>query len=139
MVKEFGCRMNGLNNITILMNNIGEDADLLTRCDAWLEQERKIVASQLDEKARELEKLLLAQKIKKLLQQRNLVAVQQILRTAEGDMKDVIIKLMNLPDAIYLLEQQHQETIDKLNTTAQLTTWNDDGYDVATSRALRPS
>lgn len=121
------------------MNNIGEDADLLTRCDAWLEQERKIVASQLDEKARELEKLLLAQKIKKLLQQRNLVAVQQILRTAEGDMKDVIIKLMNLPDAIYLLEQQHQETIDKLNTTAQLTTWNDDGYDVATSRALRPS
>jgi Cdc6-like AAA superfamily ATPase len=123
--------------LTTLMSNIGEDADLLTRCDAWLEQERRTVASQLDEKARELEKLLLAQKIKKLLQQKNLVAVQQILRTAEGDMKDVIIKLMNLPDAIYLLEQQHQETIDEINTNAQTAAWAADGYDVATSRALR--
>ena len=51
-----------------LLEDIGEDANLLTRSDAWLEQERTNVASELDERARELEKVLTAQKIKRLLQ-----------------------------------------------------------------------
>lgn len=121
-----------------LLNDIGEDADLLTRSDEWLEQERTLVASQLDEKARELEKVLLAQKIKKLLQQKNLVAVQQILRTADGEMKDIIVRLMKLPDAISLIDKQ-QDTVDEVNAAAQFMTWDNDGYDIATSRALRPT
>lgn len=122
-----------------LLNDIGDDADLLVRSDEWLEQERKVVASQLDEKARELEKLLLAQKIKRLLQQKNLVAVQQILRTAEGEMKDIIVRLMKLPDAMHLLEERKHDTIDEVNTAGQFMTWDNDGYDLATSRALRPT
>jgi hypothetical protein len=120
-----------------LLTEIGDDADLLTRSDDWLEQERRVVASQLDEKARELEKLLLAQKIKKLLQQKNLVAVQQILRTADGEMKDIIVRLMKLPDAVHLLERHKQETLDEVNAAGQFMTWDNDGYDLATSRALR--
>jgi len=126
-------------NLINLLNDIGDDADLLTRSDDWLEQERRIVASELDEKARELEKLLLAQRIKRLLQQKNLVAVQQILRTANGEMQDIIVRLMKLPEAIHLLEQCRQDTIDDVNTAAQLLNWNNDGYDLSTSRALRPS
>jgi hypothetical protein len=126
-------------SLTNLLNDIGDDADLLTRSDEWLEQERKIVASQLDDRARELEKLLLAQRIKRLLQQKNLVAVQQILRTADGEMKDIIIRLMKLPDALHLLERHRRDTIDDVNVAAQLMNWDYDGYDISTSRALRPT
>lgn len=123
--------------LTNLLNDIGDDAELLTRTDAWLEQERKVVAADLDGKARELEKVLLAQRIKRLLQQKNLVAVQQILR-ADGEMKDIIIRLMNLPDAIHLLDQE-TETIDDANKASQFMTWGNDGYDICSSRALRPA
>ena len=122
-----------------LLTDIGEDADLLTRSDEWLEQERRHIASELDEKARELEKLLLAQRIKRLLQQKNLVAVQQILRTANGEMKDIIVRLMKLPDAIHLMEQARIDTVDEANAAGQLLTWDLDGYDIDTSRSLRPS
>jgi hypothetical protein len=123
-------------SILNLISEIGEDADLLARSDEWLEQERKATAAELDRKAQELRALLLAQRIKRLLQQRNLVAVQQILRTADGEVRDIIIKIMNLPDALAILDHRH-DTLDEANTAAQILTWNRDGYDVATSAALR--
>ena len=121
-----------------LLDDIGEDADLLTRSDEWLEQERRNVASALDERVQELEKLLIAQKIKRLLQQKNLVAVQQILRSADGEMKDIIVRLMKLPDAVHLMEQSQVDTLDSINAAGQFVTWDNDGYDIATSRTLRP-
>lgn len=120
-----------------LLEDIGEDADLLIRSDAWLEQERKNVASELDERARELEKVLIAQKIKRLLQQKNLVAVQQILRSANGEMKEIIVRLMKLPDAMHLMEQPQVDVLDGINTSSQFMTWDKDGYDIQTSRSLR--
>lgn len=123
-----------LNN---LLHDIGEDADLLIRSDEWLEQERRIISCEIDEKIKELEKLLLAQRIKRLLQQKNLVAVQEILRSANGDPADIIIKLMKLPDAIYLMEQNNLDIMDGMNAANQLLSWDSDGYDIITSRALR--
>ena len=119
-----------------LMTEIGEDADLLTRSDEWLEEERRATASELDRKAQELRAVLLAQRIKKLLQQKNLVAVQQLLRTADGEMQDIIVRIMNLPDAMHLLSSR-QDTLDELSTAAQQITWNNDGYDLIRSAALR--
>jgi hypothetical protein len=123
-------------NLLELLNDIGEDADLLTRSDDWLEQERRSVAADLDTKARELEKILMATRIKRLLQQKNLVAVQQLLKNADGETKDIIIRLMKLPDAMSLMEQP-ADTLDEVNAAAQCMTWEKDGYDLSTSRALR--
>jgi hypothetical protein len=59
-----------------MLRDIGDDADLLTKSDEWLESNRKSIAQEVDMKLQELKKILLAQKIKSLLQSKNLVAVQ---------------------------------------------------------------
>lgn len=118
------------------MLEIGEDADLLIRNDEWLEEERRVTATELDQKAQELRVILLAQRIKKLLQQKNQVAVQQILRTTDGITKDIIIKIMNLPNALHMLSSP-QDTLDELNLAAQLINWDSDGYNLPDSAALR--
>lgn len=119
-----------------LISEIGDDADLLTRSDEWLEEERRATATELDKKTQELRIVLLAQRIKSLLQQKNLVAVRQLLHTTDGQTKDIIIKIMNLPDALRLLSEP-QDTLDEVNSTAQHLTWNKDGYDITRSAALR--
>ena len=118
-----------------LIKEIGDDADLLIRNDEWLEEERRITATELDQKAQELHAILLAQRIKKLLQQKNQVAVQQILRTTDGKTKDIIIKIMNLPNALRLLSSP-LDTLDELNSAAQLINWDSDGYNLPDSAAL---
>ncbi len=123
-------------NVMTLMHEIGPNADLLTRSDMWLEEERKSVASKLDQAATDLRAILLAQQIKTALQQKNLVAVQRILKDADGKILDIVIRIMNLPDAMVALSKP-RGTIDKLNTAAQLHGWDKDGYDIAASSALR--
>lgn len=122
-----------------LINEIGDDADLLTRSDEWLEEERKTTAASLDRTARELHAIQTAQRIKRLLQQRNLVAVQSIIRSEEGDIRDILVRIMSLPDAIALLRAHKNDTLDEINLAAQLVGWNSDGYDTAISSRLRPS
>lgn len=119
-----------------LIKEIGEDADLLIRNDEWLEEERRITATELDQKAQELHAILLAQRIKRLLQQKNQVAVQQILRATDGTTIDIIIKIMNLPNALRMLSSP-QDTLDELNSAAQLINWDRDGYNLSDSAALR--
>ena len=119
-----------------LIQEIGNDADLLIRNDDWLEEERRVTATELDQKAQELRAILLAQRIKRLLQQKNQVAVQEILRTTDGTTKDIIIKIMNLPNALHMLSSP-QDTLDELNSAAQLINWDSDGYNLSDSAALR--
>lgn len=120
-----------------LIEEIGDDADLLTRSDEWLEEERKSTAASLDRIARELHAIQMAQRIKRVLQQYNLVAVQSLVRSNNGDINNIAINVMNLPDAIKLLSSQNNDTIDAVNLASQLYGWNSDGYDVATSAQLR--
>ncbi len=125
-----------LNN---LMEQIGEDADLLTYNDEWLEQERVKRAGELERAAEELRAILLAQKIKKNLQQKNLVAMQQIVRDADGEIKSMIVRVVNLPDALSMMRSQQDtaDALDTVNIAAQLDGWARDGYDIAASAALR--
>jgi len=118
------------------MNSIGEDADLLVRSDEWLEQQRKATAADLDGHARELEKLLLAQQIKRILRDKNAVAVQKILQNSDGEVEDITLQLMNLPDALCHIEDPLND-LDSVNAESQVVTWSNDGYDVETSRSLR--
>jgi hypothetical protein len=123
-------------SLLTLMKEIGDNADLLTRSDSWLDEQRRSKAAELDRVANELRVVLLAQRVKKALQQRNMVAVQQILRDTNGDVRNIIIRLMNLPDALTLLNKP-QDTLDEVNTAAQIAGWDGDGYDIPTSAALR--
>lgn len=122
--------------LTNLLDSIKDDADLLTRGDAWLEHEREVVTSELQCRADYLKKVITAQAIKKMLQDRNLVAVQHICRSTNNETTDVVIKMMKLPDAIKSIEE-HNDTLDEINSLGQIMTWRADGYDIVTSRSLR--
>ncbi len=122
-------------NLISQMEELGQDADLLTRSDQWLEQERIRRANELERAATELRAIHVAQKIKRQLQEKNLVAVQQLLRDADGEVKNIIVRIMNLPDALSMLSTS--DTLDELNVAAQLHGWQEDGYDLVASAALR--
>jgi len=57
------------------MNEIGGDADLLTRSDEWLDSHRKYLSGRMSELAEELDAVLIAQRYKNVLQSNNLVAI----------------------------------------------------------------
>jgi hypothetical protein len=120
-----------------LMIEIGDDTDLLTRSDEWLEEERKSIAAKFDEIARELRSVITAQKIKMHLQQRNLVAVQSLSRDTSGQVYNTSVNIMNLPDAVYLLKNQNNDDLDKVNYLGHISGWESDGYDIETSSELR--
>ena len=115
----------------ILINDLGEDADLLVRSDEWLEFERRTTATELDRCANELRAIHLAQRIKKALQQKNLVAIQELVRTIDGEIQDVLIRILDLPKAVHKIKDSTvHDHIDILNAIAQYQGWKKDGYDV---------
>jgi hypothetical protein len=126
------------SRILTQITELGADADLLTRHDDWLETQREDIQGDLERKTTELRAILLAQRIKRALQQRNLVPVQQLIRSSEGGITDMVIHIMNLPDAIQVLREPI-DTLDEINAAGQLYGWGRDGYDIKTSNALRPS
>jgi hypothetical protein len=114
-----------------LINDLGEDADLLTCSDEWLESERRTTATELDRCANELRAIYLAQRIKRALQQKNLVAVQELVRNMDGDIQDVLIRILDLPKAVRKIRNSAvHDHIDILNAIAQYQGWKKDGYDV---------
>lgn len=119
-----------------LINTLGDDATLLTRSDEWLERERQATAQKMDMLANELRAIMLAQRIKRLLQQKNLVAVQHLLKSEDGKVRDIIIRLMNLPDALQMLRPT-EDHLEEFNRIAQIQGWKKDGYDIEASAALR--
>jgi len=123
-------------NLNELIEEIGNDADLLTRSDAWLEDARHRCNQELEAAATELRAIILAQKVKGLLQQKNLVAVQQILRSTDGEIRSIIIRVLNLPDALSIISKPH-DALDMANAAGQLLTWENDGYELQESAALR--
>ena len=113
-----------------MIHEIGEDADLLARSDEWLDSQRKHITLQMSTLADELGAVLIAQKYKVKLQEKNLVAVMEI---EEDNAFDTVVKVMSLPDAI----NQLKFSTSKLNKKAQYKNWEDDGYDIQTSSLLR--
>ncbi len=119
-----------------MIDTLGDDADLLARSDQWLEEERRTIAQEMDNLANQLRATMSAIKIKRKLQQRNLVAVQHLCHNNDGDIVDIIIRLMPLPDALQLISNPRNE-LDVLNRETQLRSWADEGFDLAASAALR--
>jgi hypothetical protein len=118
-----------------LIENLGSDADLLVKSDKWLEEERKICANNMDELAEKMRALMLAQSIKKLLQDRNMVALQELKKDKSGNIEDIIINLSKLPNALKAI-QDPKDTDEQINAATQLYAWYSDGYDIKTSNFL---
>lgn len=122
--------------LTTLVRDLGENADYLIRSDRWLEEERKGTADAMNDLAEKLRALMLAQNIKHLLQDKNLVALQELLRNSNGEVEDIIISITKLPDAVQALKNP-RDTDGQINAVTQFITWENDGYDIRTSAALR--
>ena len=109
-----------------MMSNLGIDAILLTKPDNWLHHQRQIAENDLTELAESLRAIILAQRIKAYLKDRNLTA-----EAIEVDDK-VALAIMNVPDMINAIRQpstlkNYADLLDKLQTLS------DDGYDIEQS------
>lgn len=123
-------------DLNFLLRQLGEEKDLILRTEKWLTQEKISISADIDEKVRELEKILVAIKVKNMLQDKNMVALKQVLRNDNGSIKDIIIKIMSLPDAIDMCEKSENH-LDKINYLKHMTEWDKEGYDIKLSADLR--
>lgn len=119
-----------MNQLDIIQS-LGTDTILLTRPDSWLEQRKRSVSAQLSILVEEIKALDRATRIKRKLQDKNLVAVKHW-KTVDG-LPDEVIEIMDLPEAIqHLGKDEHAyESLEQLNV------WRADGYDVEVASQLR--
>lgn len=123
-------------DLSTLLYELKGELDLITKTDEWLDREKVSLSADIDEKVKELEKILLAMKVKNILQSKNMVAVKQIIKTQEGGIKDIVLRIMSLPDAIELYNKSDNH-LEEVQYLQNITAWEKDGYDIITSKALR--
>ena len=116
-------------SILTLLEDMGDDLDLLVRSDEWLEEERRSMAAEMDRIARELRSIYTAQRLKRELQQSNLVAVQSLITGDDGEIKDINIAIMPVNKAKNHLDSE-TGNLAMINREAQIGCWRSDGYDV---------
>ena len=121
-----------------LLEAIREDADLLTKSDAWLEEEKNFFTEQLRKTIEELKPILLAIAIKQKLQQQNMVPRQKFVRGNTGQIEDVVIDFCKLPEALRDILYNSKDTLDQLIAAGNVATWQIDGYDVNTCMQMVP-
>jgi hypothetical protein len=115
-----------------LLEAIREDADLLTKTDMWLEEEKNYFTEQLRKNIEELKPILLAIAIKQKLQQQNMVPRQKFIRNSTGQIENVVIDFCKLPEALKDMVYNSKDTLDQLIAAGNIATWQIDGYDVNT-------
>lgn len=115
-----------------LLEAIREDADLLTKTDMWLEEEKNYFTEQLRKTIEELKPILLAIAIKQKLQQQNMVPRQKFIRSNTGQIENVVIDFCKLPEALKDMVYNSKDTLDQLMAAGNIATWQIDGYDVNT-------
>lgn len=113
--------------IQLLLNKIGDDADLLTYSDMWLERERQFIAAEMEDLLQQLRVVTLAQHIKAKLQQTNLVAFQNVKKTPNDLIKTVEVCVTDARNAVNVLK--NGVDVDQ-HSLAQICMMRDDGYDV---------
>jgi len=118
-----------MNQLDII-SELGDDADLLIKSDAWLLAQKLKISQAMTLLACDLRKILIAAEIKRKLQQTNLVAAMHTKRLPNA-MLDAIIEIMPLPDAIKIVLGEPNEA------QAQFGIWANDGYDIGTAALLR--
>lgn len=114
-------------SLDTLLNELNDDIDLLARSDEWLEEERKSISFTIDNLLRELSAILKAINIKRVLQDKNLVAIQEL----DENNGQLIIKIMKLRDGLNTLKSgMNKDELTQANYKAMLTGMLKDGYDL---------
>ena len=114
-------------DITSLLKELDDDIDLLVRSDEWLEEERKSIANTIDNLLRELNALIKAINIKRVLQDKNLVAIQEL----DENRGQLVIKIMKLKDGLRTLRSnQDRSDLDQANYSGMISGILKDGYDL---------
>ena len=124
-----------------IIEELGQDVELLVKPDAWLENQRINLQSQLSSLADELHKVITAQRLKRTIQQTNKVAVRRPIKQ-ENTPLHFNVKIKPLPDAIEDLKQDTENVslpteITYSNEEYHLTVWKLDGYDIKRSTNMR--
>jgi len=115
---------------------LGDDADLLMEPDERLNHQMESIATQISLLSEQYERIRTAKQFKRQLQDTNRVPVRLLRRDDCHRIVDVEMRILPLPDAIKLLRRPSDQ-VDTANLAGQVNVWIRDGYDVATSSALR--
>ena len=103
-----------------IIDELGDNAELLTKSDRWLEILETKLAQSLTILLHDLEQVQIAIRIKRRLQQNNKVAVKRPVNRC--GIADEVIEILPLPSAIKVANQT--ECGDQINI------WAADGYDI---------
>lgn len=121
-----------------LIVDIGNDLDLLMQSDAWLANEAMLLEERAATIKKEAEIVQKAAKVKRILQQNNLVPVQKLTRADDGSVEDVVVQFEKLKDAVhYVLSET--DTLGQANAISQLSVWDRDGYDLSAIQLVEGS
>jgi hypothetical protein len=103
-----------------IIDELGDNAELLTKSDLWLSTVEAKLAQNLTLLLQDLEQVQTAIKIKRRLQQNNRVAVKRQIRNST--IPDEIIEILPLSKAVKAANQG--------NLSDQVGVWAADGYDI---------
>ena len=91
-------------DIEYIIKRLGEDIDLLTMSDDWLEEHRISLSSELVNIEKQLQAVKNAQEIKIKLQQTNLVALEKFIKNDKGETINIEIGITSLNNAIQYIK-----------------------------------
>lgn len=116
-------------NLSQLIRDLGDDADLILKSDKWLLDKQEQLACLLDQYTKEYKAIRAAKAVKSILQSQNLIAVQR--QTLQGT-SSADIEIAKLPQASERFAQLPENDI-----AHAIPTLVDDGYDIIQSYLLR--
>ncbi len=125
-----------MTDVLAIMNEIGDDAELLLVPDEWLENQRLYIQQKMALMAERLDGVLTAQRVKRQLQQSNLVAIRCV-EKHNGQPSDIIIKVCPITEALTRLSDEKRDPtipsdVSDENAKQQICVWRSDGYDIDT-------
>lgn len=126
-----------------IVEQLGEDTDLLLSPDDWLDNESQSIQQKMALMADELDRILIAKRIKRRLQQENRVAVRYMTRDEDGNPTGEKVLICTIQEALALLERDKKDPnvppdIAQSNARTHVAVWRRDGYDIEGSKRVRP-
>jgi hypothetical protein len=118
-------------NLTSLIQDLGEDAELILMSDKWLSQQEVFLSAELDRITAEYKSVIAAKKVKRILQNQNMIAVDRPTRLE--------IEIAKVPEVLKNMTGMGNgdvktdsaiSIIESLGMSRILPVMLDDGYDI---------
>lgn len=109
-------------NLSSLIQDLGNDADLICRSDNWLEEQEKYLSTELDRLTTEYKAILAAKRVKRILQNQNMMAIER------PDKLSREIEIAKVPEILNNQAQIPLQTEDRI-----LPIMLEDGFDIIQS------